>query len=866
MSRWHDKSCLQPQIEVEDGTPKCLACHQRPHLDELAAAGAATNISPPIPPDKPLGELNLWWPPSVPYERPSTRVEETTGNTHESGPCPSPTAAKMEAEDPPISSSSVVYEKTIQSDQIRLIYLAAVEDDDSPVHVILEVYDLENCPEYEAVSYTWGGENGDNVRSCPVYIGSFWDVLFQTKNCWEMLRFMRPPRDARTFWVDAICIDQINVLERNAQVANMGRIYSQCSRVVLYLGPDMAVPLSGRHPRRHRLHELETGSVVPKFAETHEPRHRITLRTTLKRRYFTRAWVIQELVLPINVTMRIGDVDFWADANTPTLLASEAPDWTWERTEAPWAQLSTQGALVTKDLWELLGMASKGQATDNRDRVFALLGILPRQDPSSHDRSLKPDYSLSAQEVLIGTFAYFLTNSPGRPQFLTRASGLGAPSGYPSWLPDWRSVCSETWSQLMTEYDKWTWLDAMDNLKACRRSPESESMHWLSDDSFRFFDYEDYDNKAGRRVWKRTRLRPWTWPSDVRVETTTGGLKVKLRLFLIINKVPSCASKMGDHGWFSYRIDGHGVVDMFSRHPLDTMVVAGLDRLFILDDDGLAHPMYLILRPVAGRRGSYTLVATCPYICFELDSGKESLRWLKSRSIHFRIVSSDLFAHLSSMQAYLKKLTSADIAPEMRRFFPHAKSQRELLHLAVAHFLTKKPSTSAGAFSTKQFEEVYLSCVNSGENGLEARLDDGLLMLRFHLEGDAWKLRQQKIHRLYNPRARDPDDGPVWLTTLSKAEGRNRWLEARCQFSSLVDVLENTSESSKDDFEDRLLFLYAASVESDEELLSLWSREPKAADKDIPCNAWYEPMTFECREVLQNLGFMGGGLMTVKIV
>ncbi|KAF6809276.1 heterokaryon incompatibility protein HET-6-like protein [Colletotrichum musicola] len=367
MSRWHDKSCLQPQIEVENGTPKCLACHQRPHLSELAAAGAATNSSPPIPPDRPLGELNLWWPPCVPYETPTKPVEEATSNTHDAEPHSGPTAPKTEVEMPPISPS-VAYEQAIRSDQLRLIYLAGVEDYDYPVHVALEVYDLENCPEYEAVSYTWGGENGDSARSCPVYIGPFWDVLFQTKNCWEMLRFMRPRRDARIFWVDAICIDQSNVPERNSQVANMGWIYSQCSRVVLYLGPDMSVPLGGRHPRRHRLHELETGSVVPKFPETHKPPHPITLRTILGRQYFTRAWIIQELVLPINVSMRVGDVDFWVDANTSTLLL-DTIDWAWEHTEAPWGQLLTQGSLASRKLWELLGMVSKGQSTDIRDQA-----------------------------------------------------------------------------------------------------------------------------------------------------------------------------------------------------------------------------------------------------------------------------------------------------------------------------------------------------------------------------------------------------------------------------------------------------------------------------------------------------------------
>ena len=40
---------------------------------------------------------------------------------------------------------------------------------------------------------------------------------------------------ARTIWIDAICIDQNNVLERNHQVRNMVRIYAQAEHVLIWL-------------------------------------------------------------------------------------------------------------------------------------------------------------------------------------------------------------------------------------------------------------------------------------------------------------------------------------------------------------------------------------------------------------------------------------------------------------------------------------------------------------------------------------------------------------------------------------------------------------------------------------------------------
>lgn len=57
---------------------------------------------------------------------------------------------------------TVSYTSSLEQDQFRLISLPAVEAYDDPVHVTLEVFHLRSCPEYETVSYTWAGEDGDS--------------------------------------------------------------------------------------------------------------------------------------------------------------------------------------------------------------------------------------------------------------------------------------------------------------------------------------------------------------------------------------------------------------------------------------------------------------------------------------------------------------------------------------------------------------------------------------------------------------------------------------------------------------------------------------------------------------------------------
>lgn len=57
-----------------------------------------------------------------------------------------------------------------------------------------------------------------------------------TKSLELALRYLRRAGEIRTLWVDALCIDQGNVEERNVQVPQMWRIFSKAHRVISWLG------------------------------------------------------------------------------------------------------------------------------------------------------------------------------------------------------------------------------------------------------------------------------------------------------------------------------------------------------------------------------------------------------------------------------------------------------------------------------------------------------------------------------------------------------------------------------------------------------------------------------------------------------
>ncbi|KAL2176407.1 heterokaryon incompatibility, partial [Thermothelomyces heterothallicus CBS 202.75] len=57
-----------------------------------------------------------------------------------------------------------------------------------------------------------------------------------TVSLYTGLKRLRRQDIIRVLWADAVCINQKDTLEKNAQLPLMGRIYSQPSRVPVWLG------------------------------------------------------------------------------------------------------------------------------------------------------------------------------------------------------------------------------------------------------------------------------------------------------------------------------------------------------------------------------------------------------------------------------------------------------------------------------------------------------------------------------------------------------------------------------------------------------------------------------------------------------
>jgi hypothetical protein len=166
-----------------------------------------------------------------------------------------------------------------QPGAIRLLRLLPDPDENSLIRCSLFTYDVQEGSEkahlYEALSYVWGDPNivmKIQVSGYPVNV---------TENLHAALRRLRDHYFERVIWVDAICIDQRNPEEVKSQILFMARIYSQASRVLVWLGKaaddsdavleDLRAAGSGQQEKRD--HDSEG------------------LRRLLERPWFRRAWV-----------------------------------------------------------------------------------------------------------------------------------------------------------------------------------------------------------------------------------------------------------------------------------------------------------------------------------------------------------------------------------------------------------------------------------------------------------------------------------------------------------------------------------------------------------------------------------------------
>ncbi|KAI1745791.1 heterokaryon incompatibility protein-domain-containing protein [Xylaria scruposa] len=437
MLRWHSTRCRKPDVILLDNIPYCVYCEETSNLH--STQGSIVSNSEPLhtPP------LKLRWPTCVAYsdENESTQTkQETVGinpsdqsrtehDQHQPPEFPKTKRARAYQIQEPFEEA-VGYCGLNQMYDFRLLHLSQ-HLTAGPLHGDLELVDLADITKpYEALSYTWADEDGNTDRCEVLYLGPYWDCLPITRNCYLALQRFREVR-SWTVWVDAICINQNNNSERSHQVNIMREIYSKAESVVVFLGPPNEDIIKA-------LEALTMTACLSKNDQAYDTDNRYvpllrsagpSIMKLFCMRYFSRVWIIQEIAVAQRVIMVCGNTfallhmtDLLA---IPHLISQKVPEWL--------LRYSRKNSSINhraEELLNLLNFTSHSSASDARDQVFAVLGLIS----GARINGLVPDYSLSLEQVHTGIAAYLLLKQRmldilayPRPKIRRMAT----------WVPDW---------------------------------------------------------------------------------------------------------------------------------------------------------------------------------------------------------------------------------------------------------------------------------------------------------------------------------------------------------------------------------------------------------------------------------------------
>lgn len=336
--------------------------------------------------------------------------------------------------------------------------------DTEPLECRLVHIPLRDSADYDALSYAWHDPTlySEEQRKTKHNLLVNGKILEIGMNLAAFLKSARAKQDeSRQIWIDAICINQKDVYERNSQVLRMRRIYQKASQVVIWLGPpshrgDVAAKflklVFDNCPRGSEIawlknHLMKDNTLAPEWK---------AMAGFLNRAWWNRIWIVQEIVLAKEALILCGSASLtWTQLeyslHHTSLLLDEL------KTQV---QDSGEHALIrdrirkikrvtalrqrkeSLNAVDVLDNVGSNDCTDKRDKIYGLLGIIPDADLVCPE----PNYALPVEEVhrrAFGAMAIetqnldFLSLIVNRPPNTSRGGGFSAT--FPSWCPDMTS-------------------------------------------------------------------------------------------------------------------------------------------------------------------------------------------------------------------------------------------------------------------------------------------------------------------------------------------------------------------------------------------------------------------------------------------
>ncbi|KAK6850090.1 HET-domain-containing protein [Apiospora arundinis] len=329
----------------------------------------------------------------------------------------------------------------LKSNEIRLALIESSSDDEGPLCVRLLPVNIQAPPTYDAISYVWGD---DTATRC---------------------RVTNLSATAVVVWADALCINQLDLVERGAQVALMGQIYANARTVLVCMGPDLSGGGGGHVASLLREWQASAAAATTMNINTDVYDERwLALGALTGAPWFERMWVLQEVGLARDPRVIYGrgresggdGTDGPAEEFSYRLLRHVVA---WTRQRAPnFAAYMGIGGLHIHDWWsdwsqprvvgespvelkqpshyqflDLLDHGALLKCHDPRDRIYAFLG----HPLAAAAGPIVPDYAKPKIQVYQETTILLLRDSGVRTLSSVEHNAQTIEEDVPSWVVRW---------------------------------------------------------------------------------------------------------------------------------------------------------------------------------------------------------------------------------------------------------------------------------------------------------------------------------------------------------------------------------------------------------------------------------------------
>ena len=332
----------------------------------------------------------------------------------------------------------------------------------------LHTYSRSSAPDYDAVTYTWGDDRAMTRISCNASPLDIRTNLFKALPYLDQSR----PLPHRPLWIDAICLNQEDDVEKSTQVPLMGKVYENAARTLVWLGEaadDSDLALDGVSDLTQAMLAADPEKVQYSLAHSEDiVKHGLpsangpiwkALQSLQLREWFFRLWTLQEIVLSKQPIILCGTKCIsWESLPALqqavlkaklTTLASPAtdPDSPMKDSQTFIRQIDGMRIRLRSirnamNLPIVVQFSMDRNYTERVDRIWAILGLLSDRERRILQEANVIDYSTTARLYYYETYLSIMKvqvkqNKYAAMQLLAEGLSQAKNPFLPSWCPDW---------------------------------------------------------------------------------------------------------------------------------------------------------------------------------------------------------------------------------------------------------------------------------------------------------------------------------------------------------------------------------------------------------------------------------------------